>query len=123
MSNWFGGANADVTANDLFASRQGARNHLRLTRWQWIPVQSLGMGEQSQRSQNMEDAIVDDLVPYVDAHYRTIADPANRTLAGISDGGYGAANIALHHPDVFGKVLSLGGFFMADKSAVFGTAR
>ena len=121
MSNWFGGANADATANDLFASGKARET---------IFVSPDGNGSLYKVSewanslngrQNMEDALVDDLVPYIDAHYRTIADPANRTLAGISDGGYGAANIALHHPDVFGKVLSLGGFFMADKSAVFGT--
>ncbi|HEV7208933.1 MAG TPA: alpha/beta hydrolase-fold protein, partial [Mycobacteriales bacterium] len=34
-----------------------------------------------------------------------------RTLAGFSMGGYGAADIALHHPQVFGSVVCLEGYF------------
>src|ERR1035438_9067791 len=48
-----------------------------------------------------EDFIVRELVPYIDAHYRTLADPASRGLAGHSMGGYGAARIGMKHPDVF----------------------
>src|SRR5262249_31788624 len=71
--------------------------------------------------QPMEASIVYDLVPYIDSHYRTLADPANRVIVGNSEGGYAAANIALHHPMIFGTVLSMGGYFQADSSAVFGT--
>jgi enterochelin esterase-like enzyme len=70
--------------------------------------------------QRMEDAIATDLVRYVDAHYRTLADPSDRFIAGLSEGGYGAANVALHHPDVFGAAVCLSGFFRADRNAVFG---
>ena len=31
-------------------------------------------------------------------------------------GGFGATNIALHHPDVFGFVISLGGYYRAEGS-------
>lgn len=31
-------------------------------------------------------------------------------------GGFGAMNIAVHHPDVFGSVISLGGYFHAEGS-------
>ncbi|HEV7208486.1 MAG TPA: alpha/beta hydrolase-fold protein, partial [Mycobacteriales bacterium] len=37
-----------------------------------------------------------------------------RTLAGFSMGGYGAADIALHHPQVFGSVVCLEGYFHVD---------
>jgi enterochelin esterase-like enzyme len=70
--------------------------------------------------QRMEDAIATDLVRYVDAHYRTLADAGDRFIGGLSEGGYGAANIALHHPDVFGAAVCLSGFFRADRNAVFG---
>jgi S-formylglutathione hydrolase FrmB len=29
-------------------------------------------------------------------------------------GGFGAMNIAVHHPDVFGSVISLGGYYYAE---------
>ncbi|HEY7984009.1 MAG TPA: alpha/beta hydrolase-fold protein [Ktedonobacterales bacterium] len=70
--------------------------------------------------QRMEDAIATDLVRYVDATYRTRADAGDRFIAGLSEGGYGAVNIALHHPDVFGAAVSLSGFFRADRNVVFG---
>jgi enterochelin esterase-like enzyme len=70
--------------------------------------------------QRMEDAIATDLVRYVDMHYRTLADAGDRFIGGLSEGGYGAANIALHHPDVFGAAVCLSGFFRADGNIVFG---
>jgi enterochelin esterase-like enzyme len=48
-----------------------------------------------------EDFIVTELIPYIDARYRTIAIPAARGLAGHSMGGYGTMRIAMRHPEVF----------------------
>jgi hypothetical protein len=42
-----------------------------------------------------------ELVEYVDAHFRTIADRNYRAVAGISSGGYGALMTAMHHPEIF----------------------
>lgn len=53
------------------------------------------------------------LVRYVDAHFRTIAEPAARTLMGDSQGGFCAANVLLHHPDVFHQEISMSGYYMA----------
>ncbi|MHB8670369.1 MAG: alpha/beta hydrolase [Acidimicrobiales bacterium] len=41
-------------------------------------------------------------------------DRAHRALAGFSMGGYGALNLAEHHPDLFGQVVSLAGYFHVD---------
>jgi len=57
-------------------------------------------------SGNWEDAIVKDLVGYVDANYRTIAKPASRGIAGASMGGFGATTIAMRHADVFGALFA-----------------
>jgi len=51
---------------------------------------------------NWEDFIVCDVVSYIDKNYRTIPEAASRGIAGHSMGGYGALNLAMHHPDVFG---------------------
>jgi enterochelin esterase-like enzyme len=53
---------------------------------------------------DFERFIAHDLVGYVDAHYRTIADRRSRGLVGHSMGGYGAARIGMKHPDVFGTL-------------------
>ena len=43
----------------------------------------------------------DDLVEYIDSHYRTIADRDSRGLAGHSMGGYGTLRIAMKYPGIF----------------------
>ena len=48
-----------------------------------------------------EDYIAVDVVAYVDAHYRTLARPESRGVAGHSMGGFGAITLAMHRPDVF----------------------
>ena len=46
---------------------------------------------------------------------------ALRALAGFSMGGYGAMNLALRHPSLYGQVASLAGYFKVDDpSGVFG---
>jgi enterochelin esterase-like enzyme len=58
-----------------------------------------------------ETALVDHVLPWVDASLPTIASPAGRIIAGLSAGGYGAFDIALRHPNVFGAVESWSGYF------------
>jgi putative tributyrin esterase len=60
-------------------------------------------------SGNFEDYIVDDLIPFIDGHYRTVAAREHRAVCGLSMGGYGAFQLALRHPDLFGSAASLSG--------------
>ncbi len=53
---------------------------------------------------DFEAFVAHDVVAYVDAHYRTIADRASRGLVGHSMGGYGASRIGMRHADVFGSL-------------------
>jgi enterochelin esterase-like enzyme len=58
-----------------------------------------------------ERLLVDDVVPWVDSHLPTIAARRDRTLAGLSAGGFGAFDIGLRHPQLFGTIESWGGYF------------
>ncbi len=60
-----------------------------------------------------ENYIVNDLVSYVDSHYRTIASRQGRAIAGLSMGGYGALYLGLKHHDMFAAVASLSGVVAA----------
>src|SRR5262249_35663875 len=53
--------------------------------------------------------VCDEVVPFVDARYRTLADAAHRGLTGKSSGGYGAMVIPMLRPDVFGGLASHAG--------------
>lgn len=49
------------------------------------------------------------LLPWVDATFRTVADRGHRAIAGLSTGGYGAMHDAARHPDLFSFAASFSG--------------
>ncbi|HLH44206.1 MAG TPA: alpha/beta fold hydrolase [Bryobacteraceae bacterium] len=51
-----------------------------------------------------ETFIAEDLVSYIDSHYRTLATRMSRGLAGHSMGGYGTVRIGMKRPDVFSSL-------------------
>jgi enterochelin esterase-like enzyme len=51
-----------------------------------------------------------DLVRAIDHRYRTIPTRSGRAIGGLSEGGYGAINIALQHPREFAVVESWSGY-------------
>jgi len=48
-----------------------------------------------------EDYVVNDLVRDVESRFPVAPGRANRAIAGVSMGGFGAVNLALHHPESF----------------------
>jgi len=59
------------------------------------------------RGRPVESAFVNDLIPHVDATYRTIAYRSGRAIVGYSMGGYGAIRYSLAHPNLFGAAIVL----------------
>jgi enterochelin esterase family protein len=53
---------------------------------------------------DFERALLEDVIPFVDANFRTIADQPHRALAGLSMGGMQTRAIALKHLDVFSHI-------------------
>jgi enterochelin esterase-like enzyme len=53
---------------------------------------------------DFERFIAQDVVAYIDAHYRTLPNRNSRGLVGHSMGGYGASRIGMKHADVFGSL-------------------
>jgi enterochelin esterase-like enzyme len=64
-------------------------------------------------SDQIEDQVLE-LVTFIDQTYRTQADRNTRFIGGLSSGGFGALNIALHRPDLFSVAMSFSGFTAAD---------
>ena len=58
----------------------------------------------SPTSGDWETYIAEDLVKYIDSHYRTIATRDARGLGGHSMGGYGTVRIGMKRPDVFSSL-------------------
>jgi enterochelin esterase-like enzyme len=56
-----------------------------------------------------ETVLVDELIPYVDANFRTLADQPHRGMAGLSMGGMETHSITLKHLDLFSHIGLLSG--------------
>ena len=56
-----------------------------------------------------EDYLIDSLIPWVDQNLRTIQDRRGRAVAGLSQGGYGSAEMAARHPELFCSMATFSG--------------
>lgn len=56
-----------------------------------------------------ETFVIDELIPLIDARFRTTAARSGRAIMGESMGGYGAMMDAARHPDLFAAAASLSG--------------
>lgn len=117
--DWFGAAHAAAISDALIAAKKMRETILILPDGNGPTIRYSEWANSFDGRQSIEDAIVQDLVVYVDSHFRTLASPAYRAIGGLSEGGFGAANIALHHPEVFGVDISLSGYYLA-QGLVFG---
>lgn len=58
-----------------------------------------------------ETSLIRELIPHIDANYKTIASRNGRALIGFSMGGAGALRIAFKYPELFSSVQSASGAF------------
>ena len=56
-----------------------------------------------------ETYIIDELVPFIDRKYKTIANRVGRAISGLSMGVHGALYLSFKHQDVFGAAGSMSG--------------
>lgn len=68
----------------------GGRDHFFLDRW---IIRN--------QNENPDSHIIRELIPYIDANYRTVAARNARAIMGFSMGGYGAYHFATKYPDIF----------------------
>jgi S-formylglutathione hydrolase FrmB len=69
-------------------------------------------------SDEVESRLLDAVIPAVEGSH--LRDESHRAIAGFSMGGYGAMNIAMRHPSLFGQIVSIAGYFHPDdESGIF----
>ena len=64
----------------------------------------VGPGGRSFNFNAFAQVLLEDLIPYVDGHYRTLADQPHRAMAGLSMGGMQTHSIALANLDKFSHI-------------------
>jgi S-formylglutathione hydrolase FrmB len=60
-------------------------------------------------SKPTETVLIKELLPDVEAHFRTVASREGRLIEGFSMGGYGAARLGFKYPELFGAISILSG--------------
>jgi enterochelin esterase family protein len=63
-----------------------------------------GFGGRGFNFNAFEHVVIDDLIPYIDANYRTMPDQPHRAMAGLSMGGMQTHTITLAHLDTFSHI-------------------
>lgn len=61
------------------------------------------------RIEPFQTVLVDELIPYVDANFRTVAKQSHRAMAGLSMGGMETHSITLNKPEIFSYYALLSG--------------
>ena len=73
------------------------------------PLPPMGPGLLQPISEAFRALVLDDLVPMVDATYRTLADREHRAVAGLSMGGRQALHVGLSQLDTFASIGAFSG--------------
>jgi enterochelin esterase-like enzyme len=111
---WAGEIHVPQTLEGAFA--QGVREMIVV-----LPdsktVHNGSMYSSSVTTGDFERFIAQDVVAYIDAHYRTIPNRLSRGLVGHSMGGYGATRIGMKHADVFGSLYIMSPCCLAPRGA------
>jgi len=80
-------------------------------------INDVKMGQMASfKVEPFQTVLCEELIPYVDSHFHTIADQPHRAMAGLSMGGMETKTITLARPDVFSHwaLLSGGTYAPAD---------
>jgi hypothetical protein len=75
----------------------------------------------SDKTLRQESYLVEGIVPFIDANFKTTAKPSDRLLVGFSKSGWGAFTLLLRNPNVFGKAAGWDAPFMMQKSGGYGS--
>jgi S-formylglutathione hydrolase len=112
---WFGPVvkSGFLTANTTLpavadkAMTEGGTSEMILVMPNAYTIYQGSMFSNSVTTGDWEGYVTHDLVSYIDSHYRTIATPGGRGLAGHSMGGYGTIRLAMKYPDVYSSIYVL----------------
>jgi enterochelin esterase family protein len=63
-----------------------------------------GFGMPANWADGFANTLIKDCIPYIDSHFRTIADKEHRAMAGLSMGGMQTKTITVAHPEVFSNL-------------------
>ncbi|HEY0602927.1 MAG TPA: alpha/beta hydrolase-fold protein [Herpetosiphonaceae bacterium] len=115
-TDWYQAAGIDQTMDALIYTRRLRPMIVVLPDGNGGPYSDTEWANSGDGQLRAEDYIVQEVIPYIDAHYRTLAERTHRAIGGLSTGAFGAVNISFHHPNLFGYVIGLSGNYLAART-------
>ena len=97
---WSNQGHANLIMDNLLAEGKAKPFIIVMTYGMTNDVRFGGIGQFT--AKEFETVLVDELVPYIDQHFMTIAKKESRAMAGLSMGGIETKLITLRRPEVFG---------------------
>jgi enterochelin esterase-like enzyme len=99
---WSNQGHANLIMDNLIAEGRTEPFLIVMTYGMTNDVQIGGLGSFDVSA--FETVLVDELIPYVDANFRTLSDQPNRAMAGLSMGGMETKSITLNNLDTFSYI-------------------
>ena len=99
---WGAQGSADVIMDNLIAEGATKPFIIVMTYGMTNEIRPGGMSEF--KIEPFETVLVKELIPYIDTHFRTLADQPNRAMAGLSMGGMETKQITLRNLDTFSHI-------------------
>lgn len=120
---WTNQGRANLIMDNLIAEKKITPFIIVMTYGMTNDIRPGGGGLRNFDIKPFQTVLLDELIPYVDANFRTIAKQSHRAMAGLSMGGFETRTISLARPDVFSYYgLLSGGIYkpeeIKDKSKV-----
>jgi len=110
---WSNQGHANLIMDNLIAEGKCQPFIIVMTYGMTNEIRFGGLGEFT--AQDFETVLVDELVPYIDSHFRTVAKRDSRAMAGLSMGGFETKLITTRRPETFGYYgLLSGGTYAPD---------
>lgn len=98
---WINQGRANLIMDNLIAEGKTKPFIIVMTYGMTNVIRPRAGGLRSFNIKPFQTVLLDELIPYVDANFRTIANQDNRAMAGLSMGGFETHTITLARPDVF----------------------
>ncbi len=99
---WWNQGHANLIMDNLIAEGKIQPFIVVMTYGMTNDVRPGGAGLRGFNYKDFETVLCDELVPFVDANFRTIAKKESRAMAGLSMGGMETHSITLARPEMFG---------------------
>jgi enterochelin esterase-like enzyme len=110
FSSWVTAGAANLILDNLIAQKKALPMIVVMpyngSNYPHLPL-ARGGGPGGGTASPFEDYMVKELIPYIDANYRTLKDRKNRAMSGLSAGGGATYNVGLKHTELFSQF----GFF------------